>query len=183
MNQVIETIKNRRSIRSYLPEQIKKEELDLIIEAAVYAPSGGNEQPWHFTVVRNNDLIRHISTKSKEIMAKSDVDWIRNMGLNKRLDLFYGAPTLIIVSGRTDSITWEEDCSAAIQNMLIAAESLGIGSTWIGLINHFFSQNDEMKPLKIPEGYKPFHGVALGYKAVKKLQAPKRDFNVVDYIQ
>ena len=85
-------------------------------------------------------------------MAKSDVDWIRRMGSNEKFDLFNGTPTLIIVFGRTDSITWEEDCSAAIQNMLSAAESLGIGSTWIGLINHFFSLNDEMEPLKIPEG-------------------------------
>lgn len=182
MNQVIETIKNRRSVRSYLPDQIKKEELDQIIEAGIYAPSGSNKQPWRFTVIGNWDLIRDISAKSKELMAQSDVDWIRRMGSNEKFDLFYGAPTLVIVSGRADSVTWREDCAAAIQNMLLAAESLNIGSTWIGLINFYFSREDQVRKLGIPEGCVPFHGVALGYKAVAGAVAPKRNFNVVDYI-
>ena len=61
MNNVLETIKNRRSIRNYKAEQISQEELDLIIEAGIYAPTAGNEQPWHFTIVQNPDALKHIN--------------------------------------------------------------------------------------------------------------------------
>ncbi|MBU3178504.1 nitroreductase family protein [Clostridium estertheticum] len=57
MNEVLKTIKNRRSVRSYFSEQTKQEELDLIIESGIYAPSGNNDQPWHFTVIQNKENI------------------------------------------------------------------------------------------------------------------------------
>ena len=184
MNEVINTIKIRRSIRSYRQEQIKQEEIDLIIESAIYAPSAHNQQPWHFTVIQNSELIHYISEKSKELMAKSEIRWIKSLGLNKKRDITYGAPTLIIVSGRNDAVFCKEDCSAAIQNMLIAAESLNIGSVWLGLVTFFFNLIEEIKKLEIPEGYTPYYVVALGYKTNEKEQnAPKRNFNVVNFIK
>lgn len=66
MNTVLQTIKNRRSIRGYKPEQIKEEELQCILEAAIYAPSGCNHQSWHFTVIQNRDLITTMSNVAKE---------------------------------------------------------------------------------------------------------------------
>lgn len=55
MNEVLKAIRNRRSVRTYLPTQIKQEDLDLIIESGIYAPSGHNDQPWHFTVIQNKE--------------------------------------------------------------------------------------------------------------------------------
>ena len=68
-NTVLEVIKSRRSIRRYLPEQIKDSELQAILEAGAYAPSAHNDQSWHFTVIRNRELIDHISRTAKERMA------------------------------------------------------------------------------------------------------------------
>lgn len=184
MNEVINAIKSRRSVRNYRQEQIRQEELDLIIEAAIYAPSAHNEQPWHFTVIQNRELINHINNKSKELMAKSDIKWIKTMGSSQKMDVTYGAPTLVVVSGKDAAVSWEAGCSAAIQNMLIAAESLNIGSIWLGLVAFFFSLNEETGKLEIPEGYTPLYGVALGYKSVQKEQiTPKRNFNVINYIR
>ncbi|WP_411680239.1 nitroreductase family protein [Clostridium thailandense] len=184
MNEVLNAIKNRRSVRAYLPTQIKQEDLDLIIESGIYAPSGHNDQPWHFTVIQNKEIIQHISDKSKELMTKSQIDWIKNIGLNSKMNLAYDAPTLIIVSGNKNALSPKVDCSAAIQNMLLAAESLNIGSVWIGLITFFFKLEDEIKKLGIPDGYEPYYGVALGYKLLnKELTAPKRNLNVVNYIR
>lgn len=184
MNDVINTIKNRRSIRAYKSEQIKQEELDAIIEAGLYAPSGHNTQPWHFTVIQNREVIRHINEVSKEVMRLSEIEWIRNMGLLSNSDLTYGAPTLVIVSGRRDAITCETDCGAAVQNMLLAAESMNIGSVWLGLITFCFKKKDEVKKINIPEGYEPIYGVAFGYN-LKDTQppTPKRNYDVVDYIR
>lgn len=184
MNEVLKAIKSRRSVRKYKEEQISQESLDSIIEAGVYAPTAHNEQPWHFTIIQNKEMLQHINEKAKELMAKSDVEWIQKMGANPNFKVTYNAPTLIIVSGRKDAMAWSADCAAAIQNMLIAAESLDIGSVWLGLLRFFFQQEEEVAKLGIPEGYEPYYGVALGFKTRDKEQlAPKRNFDVVNYIR
>lgn len=184
MNEVLKAIKNRRSTRAYKPEQIKQEELDQIIEAAIYAPTGHNTQPWHFTVIQNHEVIQHINKISKEIMASTEIDWIKNAGLNPNYDITYNAPTLIIVSGRTNAISWRTDCDAAIQNMLIAAESLNIGSVWLGFATFAFKKEGEAEKICIPKGYEPYYGIALGYKGNEEhTTAPKRNYDVVNYIR
>ncbi|MDR3594482.1 nitroreductase family protein [Clostridium sp.] len=183
MNEILKVIKRRRSIRSYLPTQLKQEDLELIIEAGVYAPSGHNDQPWHFTVIQNKGVIQYISDKAKELMLESNVDWMKKMGANPNINLAHNAPTLIIVSGNKSALSPKTDCSAAIQNMLLASESLNIGSVWLGLINFFFKLDDELKKLGVPDGYESYYGVALGYKSTEKeLISPKRNLNVVNYV-
>lgn len=184
MNEVLKTLKGRRSIRAYLPDQIPNEDLQAILEAGIYAPTAHNDQPWHFTVIQNKEKLQYISDKSKELMAESEIEWIKNMGLNDKVNILYNAPTLIIVSGKKDAVAPKVDCSAAIENMLIAAESLNIGSVWLGLVTFFFQLEDEVKKLGIPEGYEPYYGVALGYKANEKNPtAPKRNLDVINYIK
>jgi nitroreductase len=184
MNEVLKTIKNRRSIRSYKQEQIRQEELDLILEAGIYAPSAHNDQPWHFTVIQNKEVILSISNKSKELMAKCDIDWMKRIGEDPKTNIIHNAPTLIIVSGDKNAVSPKVDCSAAIQNMLLAAESLTIGSTWLGLVKFFFTLEEEVKALGIPEGYEAYYGVALGYKATEKeIFPPKRKSDVVNYVK
>ena len=184
MNEVLKTLKYRRSIRSYLPDQIPDEDLQTILEAGIYAPTAHNDQPWHFTVIQNKEKLQYISDKSKELMATSEIEWIKNMGLNAKVNILYNAPTLIIVSGKKDAVAPKVDCSAAIENMLIAAESLNIGSVWLGLVTFFFQLQDELKKLGIPEGYEPYYGVAFGYKANEKNPtAPKRNLDVINYIK
>lgn len=183
MNEVLETIKNRRSIRKYLPEQIKDEELDMMLEAAIYAPTGHNDQPWHFTVIQNKELIDEMSAESKKVMANLPVDWIAKMGKAEHLHIFYNAPTVIVVSGKEDATSPLPDCCAAIQNILLAAECIDIGSCWIGLARFFFENEENIGRLGIPEGYKPYHAISLGYKASHNNIAPERNVNVVNYIK
>ncbi|HOX24055.1 MAG TPA: nitroreductase family protein, partial [Elusimicrobiales bacterium] len=150
MNKVLEAIKNRRSIRKYLPGQLKQAELDAILEAGSYAPSAHNDQPWHFTVIRDKELLDRISRLSKEGMLASKLDWMREMGANEGLHIFYHAPAVVIVSMRKDALSPLVDCSAAIQNMLVAAESMDIGSCWIGLARFWYSMPEEVKTLNLP---------------------------------
>jgi nitroreductase len=182
MNKVIEAIKSRRSIRKYLPEQLKDKELRAILEAGAYAPSAHNEQSWHFTVIRNKELLERISVKTKEKMAADTSDWVKNMGGNKDFQLFYHAPAVIVVSMRKNAMSPMVDCSAAIENMLLAAESLDIGSCWIGLVRYYFAMKDELPRLKIPAGYEPCYAVALGYKGQRPAKALPRTAAAVSYI-
>lgn len=184
MNEVLQTIKNRRSIREYNPEQISQEELDLIIEAGIHAPTGHNMQPWHFTVVQDRKVIEHINEVSKKVMSTMEIEWIRDAGLNPEYDITYKAPTLFIVSGRKDWITSRIDCCAAVENMLIAAESLNVGSVWLGFAMFGFQNEGEAEKIGIPQGYEPYYAFALGYKTQDSQPAtPKRNYDVVNYVR
>lgn len=187
MNQVIENIKKRRSIRKFKTEQIKESELQEILEAAKFAPSAMNRQPWHFTVIQDKKLIDEISDKTKENMKKSDSEYVRNMAENEKYHLFYHSPTVIVVSG-LDDFKWSlVDCSSATQTMLLAAESLGLATCWIGLVysNLFATDLEEWtERLRIPEGYSPLYAVSLGYKDFDlEIKTPERNQDVVNYIR
>lgn len=183
MNKVLETIKSRRSIRKYKKEQIKDEELDMILESAIYAPTGHNDQPWYFTVIQNKELIDEMSAESKKLMAESSVDWMVKMGKAEHLHLFYNAPTVVVISGKKGTVSPFADCCAAIQNMLIAAESLDIGSCWIGLVKFFFENPENVAKFNLPEDYEPYYAICLGYKGSSNNIAPERNENVVNYIK
>ncbi|WP_010247617.1 nitroreductase family protein [Acetivibrio cellulolyticus] len=184
MNEVLKVIKSRRSVRKYKPEQIKQEELEMIIEAGIYAPSGHNSQPWRFTVIQDRKVIEHINDISKKVMATVEIEWIRNAGLNPDYDITYKAPTLIIVSGRRDEMSSQVDCCCAVENMLIAAESLNIGSVWLGFASFGFKIEGEAEKIGIPKGYEPYYVFVLGYKEEEyQPSVPSRNYNVVDYIR
>ncbi|MFA5161399.1 MAG: nitroreductase family protein [Elusimicrobiales bacterium] len=185
MNPVIENIKNRRSVRKYKTEPLIKEHLDAILEAAAYAPSGHNDQPWHFTVIRNRALIDLLSSRTKEWMAKQPQDWMSAMGKNPEFHVFYNAPAVIAVSYRKDAVSPQADVCAAIQNMLLAAESLDIGSCWIGLARYVLKTPegaDLAARLQLPAGYEPDYFVTLGYKAAAHPKPLPRREGVVSYI-
>ncbi|KDR95447.1 Nitroreductase [Peptoclostridium litorale DSM 5388] len=186
MNSVIETIKSRRAIRKYLPEQINDKELNTILEAAIYAPSAHNEQSWHFTVIQNKDAIADLNKSAKEAAKElSQDEAIKQLVFDEDVDIFYGAPTVIVVSGEEKAMMPLIDCVAATENMLIAARSLTIGSCWNGIAAFLFNSNSGMeyaKKLEIPEGYKPYYAIAMGYTDSTP-EAPPRRGGTVNFIK
>ncbi|MTI81386.1 MAG: nitroreductase family protein [Firmicutes bacterium] len=186
MNETIGNIKSRRSIRAFKQEQIKDEELQLILEAGLYAPSAHNQQSWHFTVIQNKEILDDLNESSKEAGKIFNDKYIQQLSNNEKFHTFYHAPTAVIISGKKDSLMPFADCAAATQNMLVAAQSIGIGSCWIGLVSLVFNGEKAKKyqdKLGIPEGYQPYHAVALGYKKVKSTKAFARKENTVNYIR
>lgn len=184
MNEVIKAIKSRRSIRNYSTKQISQEHLEMIIEAGIYAPSAINEQPWHFTVIQNQELLNHINDVVKTTLAESGNQWLQDKGRNPDFMVTYHAPALIVISGNEKAYDWKADCSFAMENMMLAGESLGIGSVCLGFVSAFLEKEEEVAKLGIPDGYKPYYGIAFGYKADDKVpEAPERNRNVVNYIK
>jgi nitroreductase len=186
MNETLEVIRKRRSIRAFNPEQIKDEELKEIIDAAIYAPSATNKQPWHFTVIQNKDIIDDLNKSFKELAKDAESDYVRRVGINENFHVFYNAPTVILVSGDENNHYAAVDCAAAMENMLLAAEAQGIGSCWIGFIAYLLNHEEGkeyLKKLGIPEGYRQLHAVALGYKKINRSIAPARKENTVNYIK
>jgi len=113
--QVLNTITKRRTIRHYTDQNVSEEQVDTLLEMAMSAPNRLNRQPWHFIVIRDKDLQQKLA------------DFL---GLHPYLET---APVLIVPAARPAmSTTWQMDVSAAIENMLLAATSMGLGTAWVG---------------------------------------------------
>ena len=97
-NEVLENIKSRRSVRTYTERQVSAGDLNLILEAAAYAPSGMNFQTWHFTAIQNAAVLTELNEKIKGAFAKSDDPHLQERGHSETYCCYYHAPTLVIVS-------------------------------------------------------------------------------------
>lgn len=185
-NETLKIIKQRRSIRSFKDKQIKDEELQAVLEAGLFAPNAG-DQAWHFTVIQNKKLLERLNLAAKEAAKQMDLGGFRELGNDKNFNCIYGAPTLVIVSGDEKApMPLDGDCAAAMENLLIAAESMGLGTCWIYFVLLAFNsqQGSELrKELKIPEGYKPYYTAALGYKKAEDVIAPDRKPDLITYIR
>lgn len=177
MNETLRSILNRRSVRKYNTDQLTDKDLQDILQAGKFAPSAFNGQPWHFTVLQNKGLIEKINKICKCNMGKSN---------DENLDLFYDAPTLIIVSSDKNVKTSEFDCSMAIENMFLAAESLNIGSCFIYSIKYLFlSENGKAlrSELYIPETYDIIASAVFGYKACVTIAPCPRKEGTINVIR
>jgi nitroreductase len=177
MNETLRTIANRRSIRRFKAEQISDAALQAIVTAGLQAPSGHNSQSWYMVAVQNPELIDEMSEGSKREMQKMPVGWIADLGQNSEYHIFYHAPTVVVVAARTDAISPVPDACAAIQNMLIAAESLGVGSCWMGFARFYFTSEEARRRIGLPEGYEVHYAVALGIRPDDlQLEPPQKKF-------
>ncbi len=160
--EIDECIKNRRSIRSYLDKELSYEEVLEIIDAARYAPSSGNIQNWRFIVIKDKDV------KTKIAMSCLKQYWMID------------APIQIIVCSKIETIKrlygdkgeflyTTQNCAAAIENMLLKAYSLGVGTCWVGA----FEENMIKKALRIPEDIRVEAVITLGYPK-EEVEVPAR---------
>lgn len=184
-NKVIETIKNRRSVRKFNDKNISEEILVEMIEAASYAPNGHNMQPWHFSVIQNKELLDSLNVDAKENFKISDNDFIRKLGNNEKFNCFYGADTVITISKDPKAITGEADCILAAQNLMLAATSLGVSTCWIetGAMAFKGDKGAENRELaKIPEGFEIVSMIVLGYSDSQP-KAPERRKDIYSIIK
>lgn len=181
-NEVIRAIEQRRSVRRYRGQQIAPEELETILRCAILAPSASNTQPWRFTVVENQALLDEIDREFKRQAALGEVDWIRQLAAREGYHVFFHAPTVVVVSGPSrDNI----NPAYATENMVLAAQSLGIGSVILGLPNRAFDGDrgpELLAKLNIPEGFTPQVCVSLGYPEGESYERP-RNFEVINYVR
>ena len=98
MNETLQTIKARRSVRAYMEQQVFAEDLNLILEAATYAPNGMHLETWHFTAIQNKEVLKELNDKIKGAFAKSDDPHTQERGHSQTYCCYYHAPTLVIVS-------------------------------------------------------------------------------------
>lgn len=186
MNEVIATIKERRSIRQYDIKQISTNDLDAILEAALFAPTAMNQQKWHFSVVQSKAVVKRMVQITRQNKLNSDVAMLVKAAENPDYHTYYGAPTVVIVSGEKGARFAAFDCAAAAQNIVLAAQSLGIGSCILTSAGFLFasSEGEAMKKeLGIPKDYEHICSVALGYNGGEKPVTPPRNREVFSHIK
>ena len=185
-NETVKTIMERRSVRKYKPQQITEQELECILNCGLYAPSARNTQNWHFTVIQNADLISWMNDKIKEnIPPEAAALYKERQGGREDYSIFYGAPTLVLVSGEAGNAYTDSNCGYAVQNMCLAAQSLGVGSIVIGMASFLFSTPEAdayAKEFGVPDGYKPLYVVCFGYADMLP-ESPERLEGKVNYIR
>ena len=151
MNEVLDAIFNRRSIRKYTDQPVSSEQLDLIIKAGQAAPSAMNQQPWYFVAIRRKAIIEQLASL-----------------LTEEEDPYYNAPLLIVVFADKKAYSPVTDASLAMGNMMLAAHSLGLGSCWIDYSRHVFNHPDfaGLAPsLGVPQGYLCVGSLVVGTPA------------------
>ncbi len=153
MNEVLKAMKERRSIRSFKADIPKKEDLEKIIEAGLYAPSGQGKQSAIILVVTDKETRDRLSAANAAVMGRES-------------DPFYGAPAVLVVLYDKSCATGIYDGSLVMGNMMLAAHSLGLGSIWIHRAKEEFQQ-DEWKELLRKLGaegdYEGVGNCAIGY--------------------
>ena len=161
MNEVIRALKERRSIRSYRTEQIREEDLQQILEAGTYAPSGMGAQPVILVAVQDPATIARLSQLNAAVMGTER-------------DPFYGAPCVIVVLADPTYPTWVEDGTLVLGNLLNAAHAVELGSCWINRAREMFDTEEGKALLRqwgIPEHYRGIGCCILGY--ADEAPAPK----------
>ncbi len=153
-NPVIDAILKRRSIRRYRGEPVDKSKINELLTAGMYAPSARNQQPWHFLVIEDRELLKRI------------------MEVHPYASMLSGAALAILVLGdETLEITrgyWPVDCAAATQNILLAAHALGLGAVWLGVYPREERQKAIREIFVLPSHIHPFSLVSVGYPAEDK---------------
>lgn len=172
MNEVLQAILTRRSVRSFTGQKIEKDILKQLADAARYAPSAMNRQTWKFTVVSNPECLRDLAAAiSAHLHRGSDYN-------------FYGATALILASNERDNPHGAEDCACALENIFLAAHSLGIGSVWINQLKGICDEpaiRAVLDRMHLPSNHIVLGMAALGYPSAPPAAVEKRE-DVVEYI-
>lgn len=157
--ETLKAIFTRRSIRKFREQQIDQNDLRAILKAGMFAPSARNQQPWHFLVVTERELLDRL------------------MKAHPYAQMLAEAPMAILVCADTDLEKskgyWPVDCSAATQNMLLAAHAVGLGSVWLGV----YPRTERMEAIRsifsLRPNIQPFALIAMGFPAEEK-ETPDR---------
>lgn len=172
MNDTIKTLIERRSCKKFKTEQIKKEELDLILQAGMNAPTGKGMQSPIILVLQDKEKIEKLREINKKILGRD-------------VDPFYNAPTVLVVMADKNMFTYVEDGSLVLGNMMNAAFSLGVGSCWIHRAKEEFETPEGKALLKewnIPENYEGVGHCILGYADMEYPEPKPRKKDYVRYI-
>jgi nitroreductase len=161
-------ITGRRAVREYTAQAVDERAIRSLIDAAVHAPSAVNQQPWTFTVVRDQSILDRISHDAKIQMlatmpASVHSEHFRSLLSDPNFQIFYHAPVLIVISAMAEGPWIVEDCSLAAENLMLAARDIGLGTCWIGFAQSFLNTPEGKSVLGLPASWVSVAPIIVGY--------------------
>ena len=179
MNTTINDIITRRSVKKYKPDMVPMELIEQVVNAGTYAPTGMNRQSPVILAITNKEL--------RDRLSRINLDIIIGRGMNTssgHSDPFYGAPVVLVVLAKKDVSTHVYDGSLVMENLMLAAHSLGLGSCWIHRAKETFETEEGkeiLRSLGITDEYDGIANCILGYPApdAVKPQSPRKPDYVV----
>jgi nitroreductase len=162
-------IKGRRSVRAYTDEPVSKQQIDAILEAGVWAPTGMGREPWRFIIIEDKKLIKLVSDETKECV-KQAMPQLATQFCTEADIICYNAPMLILVCTEKDS-QWGHvslrDSVLAAQNMFLKAYELGLGTCYMGFVQ-LLSKPDVLRKLGVPENCEITVPFIIGHPQTKQ---------------
>jgi nitroreductase len=163
-----DAISSRRSVREYTTQAVDEQTIHRLINAAILAPNAVNQQPWTFTVVRDQDRLDRISRGAKFHMlmtmpASPHSDHFRSLLNDPNFQIFYHAPVLMLISASAQGPWIIEDCALAAENLMLAACATGLGTCWIGFAQSFLNTPEGKQLLDLPADCVPVAPIILGH--------------------
>ena len=171
MNEMLKLMHDRRSTRAYRSEPLQEAVIQQILEAGRFAPSGMNKQLNHFYVITDPNYLADLTALVS-----------RKMENYRDKDFRYGAPVLVLVTNQKESTTCVQDASCAMENMMLAAHALGLGTVWVHREREIFDSEKGkalLREWKLPETLRGVGAIALGYPAKEAGQPAARKQNYI----
>ena len=171
---MLQFIKSRRSTRKFKSEMVPDELTNQVIEAGRYAPSGGNSQTTHFLVIKNKEVLDKLAVLAKEEFAKMEIteNTYKSMANSIRASksgnyvFHYNCPVLIVTANKKDYGNNIADCSCALENMMLMANALDLGSVWINQLR-WLNENPvllkAMQEIGLLEDERVYGALAIGF--------------------
>ncbi len=177
---VNEAISGRRSLREYTAQPVDERIIRRLIDAAVHAPNAVNQQPWTFTVVRDQSVLDRISRNAKTHMlatmpASPQSDHFRSLLNDPNFHIFYRAPVLLLISATAQGPWIVEDCALAAENLMLTAHAIGLGTCWIGFAQSFLNTPDGKNLLGLPAASVPVAPIIIGHPKSTPPPVPRKE--------
>lgn len=195
---MLDFIKSRRSTRKFKNEMVPEELISQVVEAGRYAPSGGNSQSTHFIVIENREVLDKLANLAKTEFAKMEVTENTYKSLANSINasksgnyvFHYNCPVLIVTANKKDYGNNIADCACALENMMLMANSLELGSVWINQLR-WLNENpdllDALKGIGLEDDERVYGALAVGYADTEDglpIRKPlERTGNIVTYVK
>jgi nitroreductase len=176
-----DVLRTRRTVRSYTAEPVARQELQELIDSAILAPTGMNLQPWAFSVITSQELMRKLNAivlgmlRSPEAQQHMTNARMREIVNDPAYDIFYGASALIVISGDTKVPGALIDCQLAAENLFLAAHAKGLGTCYMGFLTLAAQHPEARTLLGIAEGHEMMAAAIVGHPDVRPEGPPQRE--------
>lgn len=176
----------RHSVRAYKPNAVSEEQIRLMLDAAVHAPTAMHREPWQFVVIQNREMLKDISDEAKALLVRQSAesgrflkakgapgDGIGSLLADPEFNIFYDAGTLIVICAEPKDDFTPADCWLAAQNLMLAAAAEGLGSCCIGFATGALNLPSIKEQLRIPAASRAYAAIVVGVERGDSAPVPR----------